>query len=110
MFYGKGGVALDHTSSTGVFLSTTGTLDSTSTSSTDRSGWVVGAGFEWAFAPAWSAKIEYEHFDFGHTNLGVNHVTPAGVFSTTFVSSTEKIDLVKGGINYRFNWGAPSTY
>jgi outer membrane immunogenic protein len=111
LFYGKGGVALDQTSSSGVFLSPTGTLVDTSASSTDRSGWVVGAGFEWAFAPAWSAKIEYEHFDFGHTNVGVNSITLAtGVFSTTFVSSTERIDVVKGGINYRFNWGAPATY
>ena len=112
LFYGKGGVALDQTSSTGIFLSTTGTLVSTSASSGnfDRSGWVVGAGFEWAFAPAWSAKIEYEHFDFGSTPIGITHITAAGVLSQTFVNSTEKIDLVKGGINYRFNWGAPATY
>jgi outer membrane immunogenic protein len=111
MFYGKGGVALDQTSSTGVAFTPAGTLIETSTTSTDRSGWVAGAGIEWAFAPAWSAKIEYEHFDFGSTRIGVNHVAAAtGVFSTTFVSSTERIDLVKGGINYRFNWGAPSTY
>jgi len=112
LFYGKGGVAFDQTSSTSIFLSTTGTLVSTSASSGnfDRSGWVVGAGFEWAFAPAWSAKIEYEHFDFGSTPIGITHITAAGVLSQTFVNSTEKIDLVKGGINYRFNWGAPATY
>jgi outer membrane immunogenic protein len=111
LFYGKGGVALDQTSSTGVSLTPTGTLVDTKSDSTDRSGWVVGAGIEWAFAPAWSAKIEYEHFDFGSTHVGVNHIAAAtGAFSTTFVSSTEKIDLVKGGINYRFNWGAPATY
>jgi outer membrane immunogenic protein len=112
LFYGKGGVALDQTSSTGVFLGPTGTLVETSTSgTTDRSGWVVGAGFEWGFAPGWSAKIEYEHFDFGSTPIGVAHITTAtGVLSQTFVSSTEKIDVVKGGINWRFNWGAPATY
>jgi outer membrane immunogenic protein len=112
LFYGKGGVALDQTSSSGVFLSTTGTLVTTSASSGtfDRSGWVVGAGFEWAFAPGWSAKIEYEHFDFGSTPIGITHITTAGVLSQTFVSSTEKIDVVKGGINWRFNWGAPATY
>ena len=111
LFYGKGGVALDQTSSSGVFLSPTGTLVDTSATSTDRSGWVVGAGFEWAFAPAWSAKIEYEHFDFGSTNVGVSHILIAtGAFSQTFVSSTEKLDVVKGGINYRFNWGGPATY
>ena len=111
LFYGKGGVALDQTNSSGVFLGPTGTLVETSTSSTDRSGWIVGAGVEWGFAPGWSAKIEYEHFDFGSTNVGVNHIAATtGVFTTTFVSSTERVDVVKGGINYRFNWGAPATY
>jgi outer membrane immunogenic protein len=109
LFYGKGGVALDQTSSSGVAFTPAGTLIETSTSSTDRSGWVVGAGFEWAFAPAWSAKIEYEHFDFGTTPIGISHIASAtGAFTQTFVNSTEKIDVVKGGINYRFNWGAPS--
>jgi outer membrane immunogenic protein len=111
MFYGKGGVALGETSSSGVNFLADGTLSSTHTSSTDRVGWIVGAGFEWAFAPAWSAKIEYDHIEFNPTNVGINSISATtGALSTTFDSSTERIDLVKGGINYRFNWGAPSTY
>lgn len=105
LFYGKGGVALDHTNSSGLSFNPNGTLFETTSTGTDRSGWVVGAGFEWAFAPAWSAKIEYEHFDFGSTNIAV-----VGTINTTFVSNTQRIDLVKGGINYRFNWGTPANY
>jgi hypothetical protein len=40
------------------------------------SGWLVGGGIEWAFAPNWSAKIEYDY-------LGLNNRTftaPAGTF------------------------------
>jgi outer membrane immunogenic protein len=108
LFYGKGGVALDQTSSSGFALTPTGTLVDTHTSSTDRSGWIAGAGIEWGFAPGWSAKIEYEHFDLGTTQIGISHIAAAtGAFTQTFVNSTEKIDVVKGGINYRFNWGAP---
>jgi outer membrane immunogenic protein len=105
LFYAKGGVALDRTSSSGVAFNANGTLFETTTTSTDRSGWIIGAGIEWGFAPGWSAKIEYNHFDFGSTNLAVN-----GTVNTTFVSSTEKVDVVKGGINYRFNWGTPASY
>ena len=81
-----------------------GTVFETSSSSSDRSGWVVGAGIEWGFAPNWSAKLEYDHIDFGSktfTSLG-------SVTGTSLFSSSEKIDEVKGGVNYRFNWwGGP---
>jgi outer membrane immunogenic protein len=111
LLYGKGGVALDQTSSSGVNTNPNGTLFDTFSNSADRSGWIVGAGIEWGFAPGWSAKIEYEHFDFGSTAYFSNHISATtGAFTTSFISSTEKIDLVKGGINYRFNWGAPATY
>jgi len=26
-----------------------------------NSGWLVGGGIEWAFAPNWSVKIEYDY-------------------------------------------------
>jgi outer membrane immunogenic protein len=110
LFYAKGGVALGQTSATGVGVLANGTLFETNSSSTDRSGWTIGAGVEWGFAPGWSAKIEYNHIDFGSTNVGVNHFETGGTFFTTFVSSTAKVDVVKGGFNYRFNWGAPATY
>ena len=29
-------------------------------------GWTAGAGAEWAFAPNWSAKIEYLYIDLGN--------------------------------------------
>jgi opacity protein-like surface antigen len=35
-----------------------------------RSGWNVGAGFEYMWAPNWSAKVEYNFLDFGTQNLG----------------------------------------
>jgi len=78
LFYAKGGVALGRSSSSSVGVLANGTLFETGSSSTDRSGWIVGAGVEWGFAPGWSAKIEYEHFDFGSTNVGVNHIATTG--------------------------------
>ena len=62
-----------------------------------RYGWTVGAGAEWAFADKWSAKIEYNHYDFGTKSL--NLTDAAGGFQTTNV--TQRIDTVTVGINYR---------
>lgn len=64
-----------------------------------RSGWTVGAGAEWAFAPAWSAKIEYLYVkldDGGFTtpNLGA-------AFDRSHVALDDNI--VRIGVNYYFS-------
>jgi outer membrane immunogenic protein len=103
LFYVKGGGAWAQGSSAGVGTFANGTLFDTTSSSTNRTGWTIGGGIEWGFTPNWSAKIEYNHIDLGSTNVAI--LSSAG--TTSFVSSKETIDVVKGGINYRFNWGAP---
>jgi outer membrane immunogenic protein len=47
-----------------------------------NSGWLVGAGIEWALAPNWSVKIEYDY-------LGLNSQTftaPVGTSSLATLS------------------------
>jgi outer membrane immunogenic protein len=64
-------------------------------------GWMVGAGYEYAFLGNWSAKIEYDYLDFGTqsiTLVSVPGVTP----STRTFDVSQNISLVKAGINYRF--------
>ena len=100
----KGGGAWGQGNSNGTGVLANGTPFQTTWSNTDRSGWVVGAGVEWGFAPNWSAKLEYDHIDFGSTNVTIN--TSVGTSSIT--SSSETIDMVKAGVNYRFNWGGPA--
>src|SRR6202000_1731518 len=34
-----------------------------------RLGWTVGAGVEYAFAPQWTAKLEYNYMDFGNRDV-----------------------------------------
>jgi outer membrane immunogenic protein len=104
LFFVKGGGAWGQGSSNGTGFLANGTFFDTTSSGTNRSGWVVGGGVEWGFAPSWSAKIEYNHIDFGSSTVAVN----SSRGTTNFVSSSETIDLVKGGINYRFNWGGPA--
>lgn len=107
LFYVKGGGAWGQGNSSGSGVLVTGAPFDTTSSSSNRSGWVVGAGVEWGFAPNWSAKIEYNHIDFGSNTVTITSVPVAGAVTTSFVRSSETIDLVKAGVNYRFNWGGP---
>ena len=34
-----------------------------------NSGWTLGAGLEYMFAPSWSAKLEYQYYNFGGATL-----------------------------------------
>ena len=59
-------------------------------------GWAAGAGIEYAFAPNWSAKVEYLHYDLGSFQCGIN----CNGFLNDNVSF--KADAVRGGVNFRF--------
>ena len=72
LIYGKGGVAfadIDQTVSIPGF--------SVSNSET-RTGWTAGAGVEYAFAPGWSGKIEYQYYDFGSETYDFSPTAFAG--------------------------------
>jgi outer membrane immunogenic protein len=51
------------------------------------------------FAPSWSAKLEYQYYNFGNSTF----VTPAPL--AAFGSFHNDEHTVKAGINYRINWG-----
>ena len=67
---------------------------------TDRNdtGYTVGGGLEYMFAPACSAKLEYQYYSFGTTTA----LTPVAA-----LSYKDDMHSVKAGINYHFNWGGP---
>lgn len=105
LLYGKGGWAWARGASDGVISTPLGPVGELSSKS-DKDGWVAGAGIEWGFAPNWSAKIEYEHIDLGSKTVQVN-TTGLGP-ATVFADSSTRIDTLKAGVNYRFNWGGPA--
>ncbi len=72
--------------------------------SANREGWTVGAGLEYMFAPNWSAKVEYDYYDFGSKTTAL--VSPAGV-TGDIISSSLTVNTVKAGVNYHFNWAGP---
>jgi outer membrane immunogenic protein len=70
------------------------------------SGWMAGAGIEYAFTDNWSAKIEYDFIGLGSRSFVLpGTVIPALAGDT--ITSDHNVQLVKLGINYRFGWGGP---
>jgi outer membrane immunogenic protein len=75
--------------------------------STTRAGWALGAGTEWMFAPKWSVKAEYLHYDLGTASFGSAPAgTPASTFfvgapyQTNVTSVRFQGDMVRVGLNY----------
>jgi outer membrane immunogenic protein len=62
-----------------------------------QSGWTAGGGIEWSFAPKWSLKGEYLHYDLGDTKVG-GACCGGGV--TQFFVLKNTGDLVRFGVNY----------
>jgi outer membrane immunogenic protein len=58
-----------------------------------NAGWTVGAGIETAFAPRWSAKLEYLYVDLGDVNCAACAPASNVDFSA---------HLVRAGLNYKF--------
>lgn len=110
LVYGKGGVGFAHDRYSlnnfvtvgGFFCGPPFFIACNASTSTDRVGWTAGAGVEWAFAPNWSALVEYNHYGFDSKRVGF--VNPAG--STAFLDIRQDIDIVKVGVNYRFGGSA----
>lgn len=63
--------------------------------SSTRTGWTLGGGVEYAFAPNWTAKVEYLYYNFGTVR---NSLLPGD--RTTF-----DVHTVKVGVNYLFSTG-----
>ena len=102
LFYVKGGggwVGVNNPTLTNV---TTGGSISVSNSNSN-SGWLAGAGIEWAFAPNWTAKIEYDFLGLNNSSFTVPVGTPfiGGDIVTT---TNRNVQTLTGGINYLFNW------
>jgi len=71
--------------------------------SNTSTGWTAGGGAEWLFAPHWSAKLEYLYVDLASS--GIN-----GAYTGWELGNNHhpEINVVRAGVNYHFNWGAPA--
>jgi outer membrane immunogenic protein len=74
--------------------------------SNTASGWLVGAGIEYAFTNNWTVKLEYDYLGLGSRTFTVpGTVIPALAGDT--ITSNHNVQMVKLGVNYLFNWGGP---
>jgi outer membrane immunogenic protein len=67
-----------------------------------RTGWIVGGGIEWAFWSNWSAKAEYDYYDFGTRTLTLTGTFAGTPIQVPGVNVRQRISVGKFGINYRF--------
>jgi outer membrane immunogenic protein len=97
LFYVKGGGAVTDNKYEGLFA---GAVLDNSTST--RWGGTVGAGFEWAFSPGWSAGVEYDHLFMGSNNYNFTTVAPFAGFNTRNDNIRQDVDMVTVRVNWRF--------
>jgi outer membrane immunogenic protein len=101
LFYGTGGYAAAGIEA-GVKDGASNILLASATST--RSGWTAGGGFEWGFAPNWSAKFEWLYMKF--ESAPFNTVVAEGPRSSVPLDD----NVVRAGINYRFGGPVVAKY
>jgi outer membrane immunogenic protein len=127
LVYGTGGLAYGGVSTSASYLTVNPAYPGIALSpgwgaagsySDTRVGWTVGGGLEWMFMPHWSAKVEYLYYDLGSVSyplgLAGSVVLPGGAPEGQFwfaqasqVTTRFNGNIVRAGVNYHFNWGAP---
>lgn len=103
LLYAKGGYAWTQVDYHATFLANPGPFDGGGNVS--RDGWVVGAGVEYMFAPSWSAKLEYDYYDFGSKTSATD--SGGSLHLLTDKDSTLTAQTLKVGVNYHFGWDGP---
>jgi outer membrane immunogenic protein len=98
LLYVKGGYAYSNNNET---LTATGVPTVFAFDSGHSNGYTVGAGLEYMFAQNWSAKAEYQYYNFGSSRF----ITPVALIPLG--SFTTDDHTVKVGVNYRFNVASP---
>jgi len=70
-----------------------------------RVGWTVGAGVEGVIGRGWTAKLEYLYIDLGHISgsFVTPLIAPSGAFAISSYTSHITDNILRVGINYKFN-------
>lgn len=93
LWYGKGGAAWVHNTITGVAPGINASGNNTEV------GWLAGTGLEYGFAPNWTAFVEYDYIGVGNQTI----VTSGLGVTAAPVAFKQDIQMVKGGVNFKFN-------
>src|SRR6202790_2686380 len=77
LLYAKGGYGWKDSNNLNVSVG--GVPVAFTTNGNHRDGYTVGAGLEYMFAPNWSAKAEYQYYNFGNTTFATGPAAIVGV-------------------------------
>jgi outer membrane immunogenic protein len=101
LLYGTGGWLWNSGSRTRTQVAGTinaATAGTVETLNTHNTGWVVGAGLDYAFARNWDVFAEYRY-------ASLQAITVAFPLAGRSTNSTSNSSTIEAGLNYRFNWG-----
>jgi outer membrane immunogenic protein len=88
-----------------------GAIETSANFTSTRSGFVVGGGYEWLFAPRWTVRGEYLFYDFGNSDNDVltfpiaqcgSGPTPTDRCNIPVTTGKNFVNVVRFGLNYRF--------
>jgi outer membrane immunogenic protein len=103
LVFAAGGPAVAHIGYSSAFTDSFNENETVSIRS-DRPGWTVGGGLEYALATNWSAKAEYLHSEFSAANAtGSATLTDGTIATAAHSTGILKVDEMRVGINYRFD-------
>ncbi len=74
-------------------------------SSSTRSGWALGVGYEWMMAKNWTVRGEYIHYGFSQTDndyATFSKTSVPGQSNMNVSTGSSNIDVFRVGVNYKF--------
>ena len=101
LVYGKGGVAFAQLQHRFQKFDLAVPEVSTFSGRSNRVGWTIGAGVEYAFNNSWSGFAEYNYMHFGQKGFSGTLTDDAGTETENYRSSL-KVHAIKVGVNYKF--------
>ena len=115
LVYATGGLAFGQsTASLALYNSVASPVLSSYVQSKRNTGWTVGGGLEYALPDVWSnwsVKVEYLYYDLGYSNSTIYYsnidLTGGPEVSTLNGRIRHNGNIVRAGLNYKFNFGAP---
>jgi outer membrane immunogenic protein len=107
LFFAKGGWAWADYSASDVETTAAGAKVGIGNAASTREGWTVGGGVEMGLTPNLTAKLEYDYVKFQTANINANELNlVTGSFGVFQRTATSYLDMIKVGLDYKFNWAA----
>jgi outer membrane immunogenic protein len=101
LIYAKGGWATSDIRTSGLNPAT-GVMASVSKW---ESGYTVGGGIDYQFAPNWIAGVDFNYYNFAFNNRTAPNIGGTGL--STWTNGTSNVYAVTGRLSYLFSWSPP---